>query len=150
MVDAPHSILPGERPKSVTLVAWGVFLLGMVNGWRAIVLFRQRGLLYDLGVTLDPAYIAAAALVWAVLFVAVAIAIARHRPSGRWLTPAILALYTLYGVVLSTIGDERATLETLLSSKYQLLILLLSIVIIVFVIWALNRKLARDYFVSEK
>ena len=144
MAEAPHSSQPGERPWSVTLVAWGVFLLGMINGWRAVTIFRQRRLLLELGVTLDPAVTAAAAAVWSLLFVAAAVTIYRRQPASRWLTPVLLAANALFGIALTSIW--RATPD---SSGGLTLTTLFSIAIFIFVIWVLNRRAARDYFVSE-
>jgi hypothetical protein len=145
MAEAPHSSHPGERPWSVTLVAWGVSLLGIINGWRAVTIFRQRWLLLDLGVTLDPAVTAAAAAVWSLLFVAAAVAIYRRYPVSRWLTPVLLAAHTLIGIALT--GIWRATPD---ASGGLTLTLLFSTAVFVFVIWARNRKAARDYFVTEQ
>ena len=145
MAEAPHSSQPGERPWSVTLVAWGVFLLGMINGWRAVTIFRQRKLLLDLGVTLDPAVTAAVAVVWSLLFVAAAVAIYRRHPASRWLTPLLLVAYALIGIALT--GIWRATPDT---SGGLTLTTLFSIPIFIFFVWALNRKAARDYFVTEQ
>ena len=145
MADAPHSNNPGERPRSVTLVAWGVFLLGIINGWRAVTIFRQRRLLLDLDVTLDPAVVAVAAAVWSLLFVAAAVIIYRRHPASRWLTPLLLAAYALFGFALTAIWGEAPE-----SGGGLRLTTFFSIVIIIFVIWVLNRKAAREYFVTEQ
>jgi len=145
MADAPHSSNPGERPRSVTLVAWGVFLLGMINGWRSVTIFRQRWLLLDLGVTLDPAVLAIAAAVWGLLFVAAAAIIYRHHPASRWLTPVLLFTNTLFGIALTTIWAEAPE-----SGGGLRLTTFFSMAILIFVIWVLNRKAARDYFITEQ
>ena len=145
MADAPHSNNPGERPRSVTLVAWGVFLLGIINGWRAVTIFRQRRLLLDLDVTLDPAVVAVAAAVWSLLFIAAAVIIYRRHPASRWLTPLLLAAYALFGFALTAIWGEAPE-----SGGGLRLTTFFSIAIIIFVIWVLNRKAAREYFVTKQ
>ena len=148
MAEASHNSRPGERPLSVTLVALGVFLLGIVNGWRAIVIFRQRGLLLDLGATLDPALIAAAAVVWSLLLIGAAMTIYRRWPASRWITPILLALYILYGRFLAAFKSVSFINEVSNSSVGLIGTTLFSLTIFIFVVWVLNRKAARDYFVT--
>jgi len=148
MAEASHNSRPGERPLSVTLVALGVFLLGIVNGWRAIVIFRQRGLLLDLGATLDPALIAAAAVVWSLLLIGAAMTIYRRWPASRWITPILLALYILYGRFLAAFKSVSFINEVSNSSVGLIGTTLFSLTIFIFVVWVLNRKAARDYFVA--
>ena len=145
MADAPYSNNSGERPWSVTLVAWGVILLGMLNGWRAVTVFRQRGFLLDLGVTLDPAVVAGAAGVWALLFLAAAVIIFRRIPAARWLVPVMLLTNALFSLALVAIWGETPE-----SGGSLRLTTFFSITGLGLVIWALNRKAARDYFVAEQ
>ncbi len=144
MTDPPFSANPGERPRSVTLVAWGVFLLGMINGWRAVSIYRQRRLLLDLDVTLDPAVIAIGAVVWSVLFMAAAVIIYRRHPSARWLTPVLLFTNTLFGFALTAIWGEAPKSSGMLRPTT-----FLSMAVLILVIWALNRRAARDYFIAD-
>jgi hypothetical protein len=116
----------------------------MINGWRAVTLFRQRWLLLDLDVTLDPAVVAVAAAVWSLLFVAAAVIIYRRHPASRWLTPLLLAANALFGFALTAIWGEAPESGGLRLTTF------FSIAIIIFVIWALNRKAAREYFVTEQ
>ena len=144
MTDPPFNTNPGERPWSVTLVAWGVFLLGMINGWRAITICRQRRLLLDLDVTLDPAVVVIGAAVWSVLFIAAAVMIYRRHPAARWLTPVILVTNALFGFALTAIWGEAPESSGGLSPTT-----FLSMAVLILVIWALNRQAARDYFIAE-
>ena len=143
MAEAPHSSQPGDRPRSVTLVTWGVFLLGIINGWRAYALFQQRGLLLDQGMSLDPAFLAAASVIWSVLLIGVAISIYRRWLAARWITPALLAIYTLYIIVL-----QGFKIEVPDSASSLTVTNLISVVIVIFIVLVLNRKKARDYFVT--
>ncbi len=88
-------MLYARRPSSVTLVALGGFLLGGWNLWRALVLVRRRPFLNTLDVSLDPLWRAGMALLWAVLFLAAALAVWQGRGRLRWLSPVILAGYVL-------------------------------------------------------
>ncbi len=85
---------------SVTIIALGGFLLGGWNLWRALLLWRRRSLLTALEVSLDPAWRALLALVWAALFLLAAVALWQGRGQWRWLLPAGLALYALYQTCL--------------------------------------------------
>jgi hypothetical protein len=126
-------------------VAWGVFLLGMISGWRAVAIFRQRKLLLDLDVTLDPAVVAIGSVVWSLLFMAAAVAIFRRYPAGRWLTPVLLLTNVLFGIALTAIWGDSPE-----SSGGLKLTTIFSMVILILVIWVLNRKAARNYFVTEQ
>jgi hypothetical protein len=64
------------------------------------VLVRRRPFLKTLDVSLDPLWDAGGALVWAVLFLAAAVAVWQGRRKLRWLFPAILACYALYHLAL--------------------------------------------------
>ena len=134
----------GKRPLSVTLtICWGL-LLGLLNGWQAIALFRQGDFLLELGVNLNPQLRAIAASAWAGLFVLTAIGVWRRRPAMRWLAPFLLILFAAYQLVL-TLGfvpeDISRAGWPIVAGIYGLTIL--------FSAWSLTRTAAQSYFESE-
>lgn len=134
----------GGRPRSVTLVGWGVFLLGLANGWRALGLYRQLRLLLELGVTPDPRLGIIFAMLWGVSLALAAVALWQGRQFVRWAIPVILFFYGLYQLFLAALFTQAALLRHELvfdASLYGVAIL--------FSIWALNRKAAREYFEDE-
>jgi hypothetical protein len=134
----------GGRPRSVTLVGWGVFLLGLANGWRALGLYRQLSLLLELDVTPDPRLSMILAILWAVSLALAAVALWQGRKFVRWVIPVILFFYGLYQLFLAALFTQAALL------CYELIFdASLYGVAILFSIWALNRKVAREYFEDE-
>jgi hypothetical protein len=149
MIDAPHTSRSVERPRSVTLVAWGVFLLGMVNGWRAIAIFNQRRLLLQWEVSVDPAIASIASSFWFSLFSVATYLRLRRRPLCRWAIPVSLLLYAASGWLLS--GMIQGSFDKMNSSLFASLPVA-SLVLFVLTIltgWVLNRKAAREYFVTR-
>lgn len=100
MAEAKHEGQRQNRPFSVTLVTLGVFLLGLANGWRALGLARQSGLLLELGATPDPRLCAAGSIAWMILFVGLAIASWRRKRTTRLVAPVLLLAYGIYQFVL--------------------------------------------------
>lgn len=100
MAEAQHKGQRPNRPFSVTLVALGVFLLGLANGWRALGLVRQSGLLLELDAAPDPRLCAAGSLIWAILFVGTALTIWRRERYTRFVAPFLLLAYGIYEFVL--------------------------------------------------
>jgi hypothetical protein len=96
MVKAQQQGRQSNRPLSVTLLTWGVFLLGLVNVWRAVALFKQSNLLLDLGVSLDPRLRMFVAIIWALVFISISLSIWRRWKAARFLTPILLILYAVY------------------------------------------------------
>jgi hypothetical protein len=131
----------GGRPRSVTLVGWGVFLLGLANGWRVVGLYRQLGLLLELDVTPDPRLGMIFAMLWAVLLALATVALWQGRQYVRWVIPFILFFYGLYQLFLAALFTHAA-----LSRQELVFDVSLYGVAILFSIWALNRKVAREYF----
>ena len=129
------------RPLSVTVVVWGISLLGLANGWRAAGIFRQSGLLLALSASPDPRLRALVALFWAIVFVVLAIALWLRWSLVRWAIPGALFLYGLYQIGL--IGFFAQTAE---STKGWTVNAAIYGVIILFLIWILNRRPARLYF----
>lgn len=85
-----------RRPRRVTILAGGVFTLGLVNGWRAGSLAAQYPWLSSLPITLDPRLRFMMAALWALVFLAVAVALWRGRTRGRTAVPLALTVYALY------------------------------------------------------
>ena len=88
------------RPRTVTITALGVFLLGTWNVWRAVEVSSRLRLLLELGSTVDPRIRLGMAVIWAVLFVALAVLLWQRRPAVRRLLPISLLLYALYRLAL--------------------------------------------------
>lgn len=130
-----------SRPFSVTLVIWGVFILGLANAWRALALYRQSDLLLELGVSLDPRIRLFLALIWAAVFVTSAISIWRRWASARFLTPTLILLYSIYELgITSLFALSSGSLNGLPAN------LAMVVVAVIFSAWSLNRKAARQYF----
>lgn len=134
-------MLYARRPLSVTLVALGGFLLGGWNLWRALVLVRRRPFLNALDVSLDPLWRAGMALLWAVLFLAAAVAVWQGRGRLRWLSPVILAGYVLYHFALRLFF---ATSPLALQGWGAALVA--SSLVWVALVWALYRPATRTYW----
>jgi hypothetical protein len=141
MVKARQQARQSNRPLSVTLLTWGVFLLGLVNAWRAVALFKQSKLLLNLGATLDPRLRMFFALIWALVFLAISLSIWRRWKAARFVTPIFLILYAAY-----QFGLIRFFSQTFgVNDNWQTDIVLYTAALI-FTIWALNHKDARNYF----
>ena len=130
-----------DRPRSVTLIAWGVFLLGLVNGWRALGLWRQRSLLEELGVVPEPGIALLVAWLWAAAFVILAVFLWQGRPVSRLLGPALLLVYALYQLLLVALFAQSGQSRSGLPGSAGLYAVALLVMI-----WALNRRGARAYF----
>jgi hypothetical protein len=111
------------------------------NVWRAVLLIQQRDLLLQLEVSLDPLIRTAAALLWALLFVTLAVALWQRRRAVRWLVPAGLAFYTLYHLALvAWFMPATAARQEWLAG------LLLSTLALIWLIWVLYRPALRAYW----
>lgn len=141
MADAYQHGPHRNRPLTVTLVTWGVFILGLANIWRAIALYQQSNLLLELGVTLDPRLRLFLALIWAVVFISLAISLLRVWTAARFLAPALILFYSIYEFGISSIFTISAESHSGLPLN-----LAISGAAVVFSAWALNRKAARQYF----
>jgi hypothetical protein len=130
-----------DRPRSVTLIAWGVFLLGLVNGWRALGLWRQRSLLEELDVVPEPGIALLVAWLWAAAFVTLAVFVWQGRPLSRFLAPALVLVYALYQSLLVALFAQTDQSRSGLPRDAVLFAMALIVVT-----WALNRRVARAYF----
>lgn len=88
------------RPFFVTITTAGVFLLGMWNAWRALILLQESNLLMQLDVTLNPFVRSTMALIWSFLFMSLAFALWRRRAIVRRVLPLSLLLYAVYHMLL--------------------------------------------------
>ena len=102
MAEAHQHIQQPHRPFSVTLVLVGVLLLGLANGWRALGLFRQSGLLLELNAEPDPRLCAAISIAWALLFLGLAYALWRRKSYTRVIAPLALLIFGLFQFVLAS------------------------------------------------
>jgi hypothetical protein len=133
--------LAKSRPRGVTIVIWGVFLLGAWNAGRALTLSRQHELFLEWGVRPDPRLRFALALLWMILLWGLTIALRLRRP-GIWRSvPVLLALYGLYelGLLSFFVRNPFARRAWLVNTFFYLGSVL-------FVTWTLNRRSARAYF----
>lgn len=129
------------RPRSVTITLWGVFLLGAWNAARAVTLARKSDLLLELDLVPDPRIRMAAALIWAVLFIVLAVMLRQKRKFVRRATPLSLILYTLMELALlfffvQAPAAKRSWLPNALFYAGAVL----------FTYWALNRSASDSYF----
>lgn len=136
--------LAPNRPRSVTITLWGVFLLGVWNVARAIALVQQSAVLLTLDVQPDPRLHLIMALVWAIAFLALAFALWQKQPFARQAIPLLLLLYALYELSLLVIFVQSP-----LARRSWLLNTLAYIETILFAHWALNRSAAQAYFAKS-
>jgi hypothetical protein len=145
MVSAPRQSPSSSRPRSVSLVVLGVFSLGLVNIYRAMGLFRQSDLQLELGVVPDPRLRMIIAIIWAIIFLVLTSILWLKKPLSRILTPVLLVLYAVYRVALVVLFAQseysRGTLA-IFAPIYTAIIL--------FTIWALNRRGGTAYFGNKE
>ena len=140
MASAPLHSPRISRPRSVTLVIFGVFVLGLVNIFRAVGLVRQSDLQLELGVTLDPRLRLIVAIFWAIVFLAITVALMLRNPKTKVIVPGVLAIYAIYRLALVGLFAQSAY------SRGSLLIFVLIYgAVIIYSTWALNRKSAAAY-----
>lgn len=130
-----------NRPRSVTMMIWGIFLLALANGWRAIGLGQQRNLLLALDSSLNPWVGLGLALIWSILFIVAAVALWRRRIWTRIAVPVLLMTHGIYQVVLVTLFSRSAA-----SRNAWTIIGLLFMLAVLFSVWALYRPSVRWYF----
>ena len=140
MADAQQNRRQKNRPLSVTLVVLGVFALGLANVWRAIALFQQRTVLNELGAATDPVLRSFGAFLWAGIFLLLIIGLWRRWAPARIITPVILLAYGFYQLVLTQLFIFPGKLPDAWAP------IAFQVAIIVFTVWALNRKPAQKYF----
>ena len=145
MASAPADIPNPSRPRSVTLIAVGVLLLGLVNIYRALILYQQTDFQLGLGVSLDPRVRMVIAVVWSIVLIALAANLWMRKPLTRLLVPLLLLVYAIYRLALVGIFAKSAYVR-----ESQIATVVLYGVAIAFTSWTLNRKAVRGYFVNTK
>jgi hypothetical protein len=144
MTDGPEQPYQDRKPKGVTLIAWGLLLLGLANIWRSFGLWRQSDMLLELGIGPDPRLRLAISAAWAVLFGASAVTIWTRKRLAQWLTPGALIFYGLYRLSLIFIASQSANQDIRIIGN-----LIFYTALILFAGWSLNRPKARQYFSSD-
>lgn len=130
-----------DRPLSVTITFWGVIAFGVWNLGRGLAIWQQRALPQSLEVQPDPFFRLVLAVVWAVCFGGLAVALWQQRPFTRLLIPILFIVYAL---------AELAQFVWLMPSPlnrqaWQLPASIFSTAVL-FSSWALNCKAAQTYF----
>ncbi len=130
-----------DRPRSVTFLLWGVFLLGIWNVLRAYVLSEQSALLRAAGVQPDPAWRIGFSLLWAALFILLGVALWTRRSAAR---PGLMICATLYGVynllLTALVAQSSPTRQSWPAT------LAMSVVLLACFAWALYRPANRRYW----
>jgi hypothetical protein len=137
MVKAPAR----SRPIGVTMTGWLVFLLALINMWRAVGLARQSEVLLALAPSLDPRIRMSIAVLWVLLLLGSVWLLSRRLAIVRYLLPLLLLIYGLYhlGLVALFYESEAARRGWPLNALAHL-------VVAGYVTWALNRPATRSYF----
>ena len=129
------------HPRTLLLTLIGFFLLGLWNALRTIVLAEQSSFLLELGSHLDPRLRLGAALFWAFLFVALAVALLRRRPAARLWLPLALLSYALFRLAMVALFATASA-----ARRGWQLTLLLFILAFVWTVWSLWRPANRHYW----
>ena len=141
MTDVASYYTLQKRPRSVTIMIWGVFLLGLANGWRAIGLGQQADLLVALGSSLNPWVGVGLAVVWSVVFIITAVALWQHRTWTQIAVPGLILLHGLYQIALVILFAQSAVSR----SVWPVLALAFGVAFL-FSLWALKRPSVCWYF----
>ena len=144
MTDVASFYTLQKRPRSVTIMIWGVFLLGLINGWRAFGLGQQADLLLMLGSSLNPYVGMGLAIGWSVIFFTAAAALWRRLSWTQWLIPGLILIHGLYYIALALIFGRTAD-----SRNVWLAFTVLFALLFLFSLWALKRPSVRWYFLSN-
>ena len=144
MASAPTPSPSSSRQRSVILVVIGVLTLGLVNIVRAVSLYRLSDLQLELGVSLDPRLRMILSIIWAAILIASAIVIWMRKPRTRIVVPVILAVYAIYRLAIIGIYAQSEY-----ARSNQLVTVVLYSGVILFAVWALNRRASRKYFTED-
>ena len=129
----------------MTIVLWGLILLGLWEGGKVVALARQLRLLLELEINPDPRLRLLMAGVWMVLLLGTAVALRARKPFVRWLVPGVLLVYGVYQFALVAVAVHVSG-----GTANWLLDVLLAIAVLLFCTWALNRETATSYYVEEE
>lgn len=127
-------------PRSISLIAWGMVLLGCTNLWRTIGLARQSQMLAELGSSLSPIVRLGMALFWAIVFAILSSLLWQQHSMARRAVPLALLVYGAYQLGLIAFFFVSPAAQT---GWQALLVFYLSLSLLSY--WALNRR-AAAYF----
>jgi len=130
-----------KRPFFVTLIMWGVLLLGSWNALRVAALLHQNNLLKEQVVSPNLTFQVAMGVVWAMMFVGLAGAIWRKRPFSRYVTPLALLMYGTYELaILNLYANPLTQWQNWPTNS------LFYISITLFTAWGLSRSRSHHYY----
>lgn len=141
MTDVASYYTLQKRPRSVTIMVWGVFLLGLANGWRAIGLGQQADLLLALGSSLNPWVGVGLAVFWSGVFITAAAALRQGRTWTQLTIPGLILGHGLYQLILVLSFAQTAHAR----GVWPVLVLAFGVGFL-FSLWALKRPSVRWYF----
>jgi hypothetical protein len=124
---------------------WSVFLFGVWNVGRVVILIQQSSLLIELTSKPDPRFRLVMALLWAILFGALVIGLWWKRPFTRRTIPITLLLYAVYELSLTTIFAQAP----LAHNSWRINGIFYTIVIL-FSWWVMRQTAVQEYFEEEK
>lgn len=126
---------PVRRAWPVTIMLWGVLLIGVWNAGRAYALWQQADLLHELGARPNPTILMGLAILWAIVWSSLGVALWQKRPFTRYTIPATLIIYGLYEISLLT--WLAATPPPQQGWRFHIL---LFTIMTLFSLWSLNHK----------
>ncbi|MBK8431443.1 MAG: hypothetical protein IPL28_09215 [Chloroflexi bacterium] len=85
---------------AVTIIRWGVFILGGVQGWQVWAISQQMAVLRPLSPSFPPETRLVLAAVWCLIWLGLVLALWQRRPWTRWAVPVTILLYTTYHLLL--------------------------------------------------
>ena len=108
---------------------------------RVVAIYQQSDVLSELTNRIDPHVRLSAALVWAIVFGGVMVALRQKRPFTRRAIPITLLLYAVYELSLTLALAQTTSAQNswLVNGLFYLLLILFSI-------WGLNRTAVKPYF----
>ena len=108
---------------------------------RVVAIYQQSNVLSELNNRIDPRLRLGVALIWAIVFGGVMLALRRKRPFTRRAIPITLLLYAVYelSLTITLAQTEPAQSSWLINGIFYLFIILFST-------WALNRTAVTPYF----
>lgn len=118
----------------------GGFLIGVWNGGRVIALQQSMNQI-ALHTRLDPRLRLIIALIWAVLFIGMTVALWQKRPFSRRIIPILIFCYGLVDLSLLAFGIRNP-----LNQQSWLIEVMLYTGLTLFSYWALNRPATILYF----
>lgn len=111
---------------------------------RVVAIIQQSNILIELNNKIDPRIRLWVALIWALWFGGMAIALRQRRPFTRRAIPITLLLYAVYELSLTIIFAQIQP-----GQRSWLINTLFYLILITFSYWALNRTAVMPYFEKE-